>query len=743
MTAGWLNRLRRLTPSPRDSRDVTPRGGGPLPLPASHIDEAPVPMLAVDGEGLIRASNRLLDELFGYAPGELQGQPLEILLPQAMRNAHARMRDAYMQTGHLRPMAMGKNLVGRHKDGHDIPVEVGLSSDTTPTGERRFIATVIDVSEKKRWERELAEANALMSSIIQSSPFSIIATDLNGRIIAMSPASERLLQYRPEELIDHYTPTVLHAPEEITQRAHELSLELREPVISEFDVFIHKAKQGTPETREWTYIRKDGTRVPVSLTVSPLRNHAQEVNGYLGIAYDISDRKKADDYIHYLAHHDELTRLPNRTLLQDRLNMAMERARRCGRRVGLMMLDLDHFKRINDSLGHHTGDQLLVQVAQRLAACVRASDTVARMGGDEFVIVLEEIQDQQCIHDIARKIIQEISRDIVIGSHTLLVTPSIGTCIYPDDGEDAVALLKNADTAMYEAKGNGRGTVQPFTPRMAVQVTERMALEYALRIAVDKGDFILHYQPQFCLRSHRVTGVEALLRWQHPQHGMIPPSAFIAIAEESGLIVPLGEWVLKTACQHIQELREVLQQPLVLAVNLSPRQLVRKDFADQVRIILEESGLPPDALELEITEGILLQHTDDVTRQLQALRTLGIRIAIDDFGTGYCSLSYLTRFSLDRIKIDRGFVQRLGHDSSSEAVVHAIIALAHGLGMQIVAEGVETITQRDHLQLRGCDTAQGYLFAHPMPITAVLPFLQRGGDTISTAYPSVKPPSAR
>lgn len=683
--------------------------GGGLPM---RVEDAPLPMLVVDSRGRIVNLNQHLEALFGWSRAELIGQPLTHLLPERFRAVHGGHLQAYFEHPHVRRMALGRDLFGLHRDGRELPIEVGLNAVITGQG-LAVLASIIDVSEKKRWERELAEANALMSSIIRSAPFSIIATDSTGKIISMSPAAERMLWYRQDELVGRFTPEVIHDAEEVQLRAAELSQELEEPVAANFEVFTVKARRGITDEREWTYVRKDGSRIPVHLTITALYDRDHRVTGFLGIAYDISARKRADDYIRYLAHHDVLTGLPNRTLLQDRLNVAIERARRFGHRVGLMMVDLDNFKRINDSLGHHNGDQLLVTVANRLSACVRNTDTVARMGGDEFVVVLSDIHDLADVRKVGEKIVEEVSQPLQVGMHTLRMTPSIGICLFPDDGDDAVALLKNADTAMYEAKAAGRGNLQIFSLRMARSAVERLELEHALRGALEEQQFELHYQPQIALATDAVIGVEALLRWQSPERGLIPPGLFIAAAEETGLIVPIGEWALRTACREGRELQRRLGRELTISVNLSPRQLSQKNLVGIIRAALADSGLAATALELEITENVLINHAEEAAEQLQAIRALGVNIAIDDFGTGFSSLSYITRYPIDRIKIDQSFIRNLPLDANSEAVANAIIAMAHGLGVEVVAEGVETSAQRDYLRERGCDAAQGYLFARP------------------------------
>lgn len=431
-----------------------------------QIDDAPLPMLMVDAGGPITAANTQLCELFGYTSAQLVGQPLEKLIPQRFHSQHGALMRGYFAQPHARPMARGRDLFGLHKDGHEISIEIGLSA--VPSGRGiSVIASITDVREKKRSEQHLARTNALLSSIIRSAPFSIIAVDRDGIITAISPAGERLVGYSAAELVGRCTPVLLHDSAEMASRAQELTTELGETIEPGFEVFVAKAKRGVVEEREWHYIRKDGSRVPVSLTVTALRDQANEIQGFLGVAYDISERKRNDDYMRYLAHHDALTGLPNRSLLNDRLNMALERSQRFGKSVGLMLIDLDKFKQINDSLGHHVGDLLLTAVAERIDKCRRATDTVARLGGDEFVIVLPDIQNTADVELVAKKIIDEIKQPLQIGAQTLHPSLSIGISLYPQHAQDTKTLMETADIAMYAAKAAGRGTVQLYDDSVA------------------------------------------------------------------------------------------------------------------------------------------------------------------------------------------------------------------------------------------------------------------------------------
>jgi diguanylate cyclase (GGDEF)-like protein/PAS domain S-box-containing protein len=430
---------------------------------------------------------------------------------------------------------------------------------------------------------------------------------------------------------------------------------------------------------------------------------------------EVDERQQAEERVRHMANHDALTGLPNRRLLHDRLRQAIALAHRHKQRVAVMFLDLDRFKHNNDSLGHAAGDTLLQEVSQRIGAALREGDTVARLGGDEFVIVLPELEDANAAAVVAHKLTEVFAAPFVLGSAELRVTPSIGIAVYPDDGEDPETLTRNADTAMYHAKDMGRNNHQFFTEQMNVAAAKRFALESRLHRALDRGELLLHYQPRIAIDSGRACGFEALLRWQHPEQGMVSPATFIPVAEETGLIVPIGEWVLKEACRQHMAWRAAGLPPQQVAVNLSPRQFRQPRLADTIGRILAETGMEPAYLALEITEGSLMQMTAHTFSTLEALHGLGVGLSIDDFGVGYSSLNYLKRFPVDQLKIDQSFVRDIATDPDDAAIVSAIIGLAHNLKMSVVAEGVETEEQLAYVSACGCIEAQGYYFSQPLP----------------------------
>lgn len=449
---------------------------------------------------------------------------------------------------------------------------------------------------------------------------------------------------------------------------------------------------------------------------------------------DITDRKEAEARIRYMALHDALTGLPNRTLFEDRIDNAVAHARREDTRVGVLMLDLDRFKHINDSLGHHIGDQLLEQFAMRLRTCLRESDTAARLGGDEFAVCLPDLTSVQAAELLAQRILAVIEVPFQIEQHELNVGSSIGIACYPQDGTDHDTLLRAADTAMYDAKANGRGIYRFFTPELNEAAQLRHMLVNEVRHAHRRGEFVLHYQPQLSLTSHSISGVEALLRWHHPKHGIISPGLFIPLLEEMGMMPEVGEWVLRTACRQNVEWQADGLPLLRIAVNLSAQQFYRGEIVETVRGALAESGLDPQWLELELTESLTLDESEDNLKIMGQLKDLGVSLTLDDFGTGWSSLSYLRRFPLDRIKIDRSFMRDVTTHENAAAVVHSILNLAQSLGLSCVAEGVETHDQLRYLEEQLCTEIQGFLFSHPLPAEE-MPTLLRAASIVGFAPP--------
>ncbi len=556
------------------------------------------------------------------------------------------------------------------------------------------------VRHRRHAEEELRSATEFRERVMHSATNAIYVIDLQGHFTMVNPRTSEITGYSARQLIG-------------TAYAGVIAPELVESVAERFNKILRDGISLRGEETE--ILRADRTRVAISFSAGPLYRDGR-ISAVVGTAEDITERKHVEAYIRHSAQHDALTGLPNRTLLLDRLDVAMRQSRRNGSRVAALMIDLDNFKRINDSLGHQFGDQLLLHVSEQLKASIRDIDTVSRLGGDEFVIVLTDVEGREQLAPLIAKITDAISTPVTIDGHELLVTPSIGGCFYPEDGDSTSALLKHADVAMYHAKSAGRSNIQWFTGVMLQETVDRLALGSALRRAVENGELCMHYQPEICLKSGRVVGMEALMRWKHPERGMVPPNRFIPVAEETGQIVALGQWALNTACHEAARIQRRTGQPLVLAVNVSPRQFQQQGWLEVVRSALRQSGLAPQHLELEITESMLMRNPEESVAVLHHLRAFGVTVVIDDFGTGYSSLSYLTRLPIDKIKIDRSFVRDLATDAADATVINAIIAMARSLNIRVIAEGVETQAQQAYLRERGCDEAQGFYYGAAVPV---------------------------
>ncbi len=530
-------------------------------------------------------------------------------------------------------------------------------------------------------------------------------TDLDGCITFISSRVETISGYRAPELIGR-RPEEFMAPGE-AQRVDDWLATHRRPDGS-FRDLEYQVVSRSGETR---WLRQNGVAI--------LDERGARI-GWRGTGADVTDQRAADERIAYLATRDPLTELPNRVLLADRLAQAIAAAKRNYRALAVLFVDLDRFKNINDSLGHEVGDLVLKGAAARLVGCIRQGDTLARLGGDEFLVVLEGLRHAEDAAQVATKVLSALSQPFDIAGHTLYASCSIGVSIFPDDAADERALMRNADVAMYHAKERGRGNYQFFSPDMNTRAVERLNLETAMRLALERGEFLLHYQPQIDIRSGRIVGMEALIRWQHPARGLLAPDKFIAVAEESGLIEPLGEWTLFSACRQAREWQLAGLPPLKVAVNISARQLLRPfEFCRKVIDVIQQVGLDPALLELEMTETLLLQNADENISALNDLGKRKVRIAVDDFGTGYSSLSYIKQLPIDTLKIDRSFTRNLPDDHEGLAIVQATVAMGHKLGLRVTAEGVETREQLAALRRMRCDEYQGYLFSKPLPADQV------------------------
>jgi diguanylate cyclase (GGDEF)-like protein/PAS domain S-box-containing protein len=559
---------------------------------------------------------------------------------------------------------------------------------------------VQDITKRKSAEHALREAERRYHGLFDNAIEGIFRTTIEGHYLDANPALAHIYGFEsPEELIAS-----------LRDIGRQLYVER-----SRRDEFMHVMQaRGSVTGFESQVYRKNGEIIWISENARAILAEDCTPIGYEGTVEDITERRQYQVRIENQANYDSLTGLANRSLLQDRLQQALLTASSSGRRIAVAFVDLDRFKFINDSLGHHLGDELLKAVAARLKSCVRECDTVARLGGDEFVLLINGHTGPEYVRQLMDKMLAAVSQPWVIEQGEFLVSCSIGVALHPDDGDEALTLLKHADSAMYRAKDSGRNNFQFFTRELNALMTEQLELETHLRRALERNQFVLRYQPRVNLVTGQIVGAEALLRWRIPERGTIAPKRFIALAEETGLIVPIGKWVLQTACAQNMAWQAAGLPPIVVSVNVSPRQFRQETLVQTVAEALQSSGLEPRYLELEVTESMVMHDAPQLVTMLDELKQLGVKISVDDFGTGYSSLSYLKRFPVDRLKVDRSFVEHMTTAADDATIVRAIIALGHNLGLKVVAEGVETAQQARALRAYQCDEAQGFLFARPV-----------------------------
>ncbi|MGZ4163345.1 MAG: putative bifunctional diguanylate cyclase/phosphodiesterase [Tumebacillaceae bacterium] len=576
------------------------------------------------------------------------------------------------------------------------------------------------ISDLKRVEHRLAEQEQQYKSLFENNSDAIYTLDLQGNFLSSNPACSEVLGYSAEEL-SAKSGSLQHA---MSQEDFERSQR-----------HFQKAKEGQATEYDVTVTNKEGKQLDLHVTNVPIVVN-DEIVGVYGIARDITEHNLAEERIRHLAYYDMLTDLPNRAMFEELIKQELERARDEKRMLAVLLLDVDGFKYINDTFGHTLGDLLLKTVAYRMTNSLSEDTIVSRSGGDEFVFLLPKIGNVEDAVKLAQNILDMMSKPFLLKGNELFLTASIGISVYPNDGTDFNELIQHADTAMYRAKDLGRNNYQLYTSGMNAHMLPRLSLEKDLRNALDNNELLVYYQPQVSANTGEVTGLEALIRWKNPRLGMISPGEFIPLAEETGLIVPIGEWVLRTACRQNKAWQEMGFPPMRVAVNLSMRQFGRDDFVETVARVLEETRLEPKYLDLEITESITMQNVERTVKMLHDLKNLGVQISLDDFGTGYSSLSYLKHFPLHMLKIDQSFVRDITTDSDDAAICSSIIALAHSLQLSVIAEGVEEEAQLAYLLKHGCVEMQGYLFSPPKPaadIEEMLHFINRTRITAQTA----------
>ena len=655
-------------------------------------------LLVHDGIRILDA-NRRLAAIFGYHQAELVGAPLGVLVPD---DEAERLQD--YATGRREDPA---HFTGRRRDGSRGPIEVS-GGNAYYRGEARHVLSIRSIEA----EVALKQRVQWLSQVVEQSPSAVMVTDTEGRI---------------EYVNQRFSETSLYPTDEtLGRKANILNSGLNAP---ELYADLWKTLQDGEVWRgEILNRRKDGSLFWEYEIISPIRDEGGRVTHYAAMKEDVTLRKEYEERLLHQAHFDELTGLPNRLLARDRLNVALARAERNGEKVAVMMLDLDGFKKINDTLGHAVGDALLGEISTRLKGVLRETDTVARFGGDEFLVILPDLKQEMAAEVTGRKILHACSQPAMIGLHELFVTTSLGITLFPDDGDNPDALLKNADTAMYEAKRTGKNRATPFRKEAGQRIVRHLAIETGLRRALERNELSLVYQPIIDLATGLTAGAEALARWHSAELGAVGPAEFIPVAEESDIIHEIGDWILREGCRVASELRKVAERPLFVTINLSARQMDRR-VPDQVAAALDAYALPPELLKIEVTESLLVRDIPLTLEIMEALRTMGVGLSLDDFGTGYSSLGYVKKYPFSVLKIDQSFVRDVMHDVRDRRLFSAIVAMARALGLDVTAEGVET---PEHLALvrgQGCDFAQGCYFSVPLPQDRFAAFIRKPAFT--------------
>jgi len=589
----------------------------------------------------------------------------------------------------------------KNRDNHTIGIICGISRKalTLPRNAKEVL-NIIAARAGAELERKQSEEKLMLAShVYENTIEGIMVTDAKGRILSVNPAFTAITGYSTQEVVGK-TPRLLKS----NKHGQSFYKQMWKSIIT----------QGSWKGEIWNR-RKSGEIYPERLTISTIKDSDGNAIRYTAIFYDITDIKESEDKIRHRAFHDPLTELPNRLLFQDRLRQAIAHAKRSSDQLAIMFMDVDHFKNLNDSLGHHMGDIFLHQLATQLTQIIRIEDTVSRMGGDEFTILLTQISSEADAASIANKILTLFKTPFDLGGHNIHLGASVGIALYPNDGDNPDTLIRNADTAMYHAKEQGRNNYQFFTTEMESRVRERVILEADLRKGLERGEFRLYYQPIYSLETEAIMGFEALIRWQHPDSGFMSPAKFIPIAEERGLIIPIGEWVLRRACRQLDKWSRQNDKPLHMSINISAHQFTKKEFIHTINDILSKSTFAPEQLIFEITETAMMDNLGHTIQTLKQLRAMGIQIAMDDFGTGYSSFTYLKHLPIDILKLDHIFMRDVMHDPDSAEIAASIIDLAKKLRLNVIAEGIETTEQLGFLKSHRCARGQGFLFSRPLP----------------------------
>jgi diguanylate cyclase (GGDEF)-like protein/PAS domain S-box-containing protein len=709
----------------------------------NNLSEA---IIIINQKGIIDDVNPAVSLLFGYEKDDLVNHNIKMLMPSPFREEHDSYLKNYMESGKSKIIGQGREVQGLHKNGHIIPLILSVSKFFVKD-KIFFLGSVRDISAQKESLNEILNAHAemeervenrtkelsitnnvlqgiikerdkqnrdlrLYSKVFNSASEAIMVTDKNQKIIDVNPAFSNITGYSREEIIGS-------KPSRFASGMHD----------SDFFKEMWSTLQvtGSWHGEIWDK-RKDGKNYPKQLSINAVHEDSGELSQYVAVFSDITILKDTEKRLESLAYSDPLTALNNRTMFQFLLNMTYETAFREANQFALLFIDLDQFKQVNDTLGHSKGDQLLIEVADRIKKCTRKSDIVSRIGGDEFTVILPNLHSNEAAALIAQKIIKSVANPVQLGNDTVHVGASIGISIYPQDGSNMEILSKHADIAMYHVKESGRNGYQYFDHSMFEQSQKRIAMEDALRKALEQDQFELYYQPKISIKSGEITGVEALIRWNDPEKGLIPPFEFIPLAESSGLIIPMGEWIIRQACKQLKQWSKTHTDESTahyrLAINLSPLQFRQENLTDVVKDIMQQEGVT-DRLDIEVTESMLLHDMDTVIKTLTIFKEMRVGIALDDFGTGFSSLSNLKRLPIQYLKVDRSFIKDIQENNDDAAIVSAIVSMGHQLGLKVIAEGIENKKQLEFMQKLHCDEAQGYLYTQPLPTNKFSEFVKQ------------------